>query len=74
MLEDNGKISIESSLAATKRVIGINSTVLLQGHLSGKEVVLDDRVYNERIRILKVYEYIILNGEIPVKYLSEYLV
>lgn len=73
MLEDNSKISIESSLSATKRVIGINSTVLLQGHLSGKEVVLDDRVYNERIRILKTYEYIILNGEIPVKYLSEYL-
>lgn len=73
ILEDNSVVSIEDSLATTRGVIGINSTVLLQGYLSDKKVILDNLVYNERIRILKTYEYIILSGKIPVKYLSEYL-
>lgn len=60
LLEDTYTVSLEDSLASTKYVVGVDSTVLLQGYLNGKCVVFDDLVYAHRIAILKSYGYILL--------------
>lgn len=60
LLEDPYSVSIENSLASTKYVLGVDSTVLLQGYLNEKCVVFDDLVYAHRLTILKSYGYILL--------------
>lgn len=70
LLEDPYSVSIEDSLASTKYVVGVDSTVLLQGYLNGKCVVFDDLVYAHRIAILKSYGYILLCEK---KYQKSYL-
>lgn len=73
MLEDDKSITIDKSLALTRYVIGVNSTVLLQGYFQGKGLVFDDIVYHDRINLLKEYGYILLCKEVPRKYLSGFL-
>jgi hypothetical protein len=70
-IEDNKKLSIDGSIASANYVIGISSTVLIQCVMSGREVILDDVIFEERYKKLKMLDYI-LNSK-PHKQLSELL-
>ena len=73
LLEDPYSVSLEDSLSSTKRIVGVDSTVLLQGYLNGKCVVFDDLVYAERLEVLIAYKYILLCRDIDKEFLSNYI-
>lgn len=64
-------IDIETSLSRTRGVIGIYSTVLYQGYLLGKEVLLDDLSNPTLFERLKGVDYLLIEKECQT--LSEYL-
>lgn len=68
-IENNAEVAIEESLVNAGSVIAVYSTVLYQGFLIGKRVILDDVVYKKRCDILKELKYIMMNK--PHAYLSE---
>lgn len=55
------EVSILESISNMEYAIGSFTTVLLQSHLSGKKVLLDDVTYKERYSQLKEYGYILAN-------------
>jgi hypothetical protein len=70
-IEDNKKLSIEESIASTNNVIGVSTTVLLQSVMSGRNVILDDVIYEEKYIKSKKLDFIIHSK--PHKKLSELL-
>lgn len=54
-------VSIEESLANTKNVISLYSTVLLQAYYSGINVVIDDFIYPQQYQKLNELKYILIN-------------
>lgn len=60
-IELPGKVTILESVCNMECAVGSFSTVLLQAHLSGKNILLDDVTYNKRYKQLKEYNYILAN-------------
>lgn len=60
-IENNAEVAIEDSLVNAGNVIAVYSTVLYQGFLIGKRVILDDVVYKRQCDILKDLKYIMMN-------------
>jgi hypothetical protein len=58
-IEDFRQIGIEESLANTKNVISIFSTVLYQAYMNGISVVLDDIVFKDYVSQLESRDYIL---------------
>ena len=59
---ENGKeISIERSILRTKNAISMYSTVLVQAHYNGTNVVIDDLTDPELIENLRSLKYMMLN-------------
>jgi hypothetical protein len=58
-IEDFREVGIEESLANTKNVIGLYTTVLYQAYMNGINVILDDIVYKNYLSRLKSRDYII---------------
>lgn len=63
LVENAREISIEDSLLHTRHAVSLHSTVLLQAHLNGIEVVLDDVTNPEHYRALKGLRFILLEYE-----------
>jgi hypothetical protein len=68
-IEDPHSVSIESSLVNTKSIIGLYSTVLLQGFMLEKEVILDNLIYEKEYEKLFSLRYILI--EKPHRNLSD---
>jgi len=60
-VESPCEVPFELSLATTNGVIALNSTVLFQAYMSGKEYVLDDISEPGKINKLREMQYIILS-------------
>lgn len=58
------EVSILESVSNMEHAVGSFTTVLLQAHLSGKKVLLDDVTYAERFQQLKEYDYILAKDDI----------
>ena len=41
-IEDSAKVSLKESLSNTKYVVGLNTTVLSEAYIEGKEIVIDN--------------------------------
>ena len=63
-IELPARVSILESVANTEYAVGSYTTVLLQAHLSGKKVLLDDVTYKDRFEKLKEFRYILAKDEI----------
>jgi len=63
--------TIEESLVNCRYVVGLYSTVLLQGYYIKKELILDDVVYGETLKKLYEYDYLLLSK--PYRLLSEFI-
>lgn len=59
-IEEAQNVSMEQSLASTKYVIGLNSTVLHEAYVEGREIVLDDISSPDDYVSLKARRYIML--------------
>lgn len=57
-------VSILESIANLEYAVGSFTTVLLQSHLSGKKVLLDDVTYRIRFEQLKEYGYILAKRDV----------
>lgn len=57
-------VNILESVSNMEYAAGSFTTVLLQAHLSGKKVLLDDVTYAERFKQIKEYDYILAKDEI----------
>lgn len=68
-IEDPEKCSINKSFCLTKRIVSLYSTVLYQGFLIGKEVIIDDITQKEKYNKLAQLKYIMINK--PHKNLSD---
>lgn len=64
-IENPSKVDTEVSIASSDYVIGSYSTVLLQGYLCGKGVLIDDITYKDRIEKQKKARYILMTVEGP---------
>lgn len=53
------KVNVSKSVASCEHVVGYSSTVLLQGYLNGRHVILDDIAYYEENAKLKEFRYIL---------------
>lgn len=60
-IEHPKEVSILESISNLEYAVGSFTTVLLQAHMSGKKVLLDDVTYKERYDQLKEYGYILAN-------------
>lgn len=58
------EVSIQESIANLEYAVGSYTTVLLQAHLSGKKVILNDVTFPKRFLQLKEYGYILANDNI----------
>lgn len=58
-IERPGKVSVSKSVASCEHVVGYNSTVLLQGYINGRHVILDDVAYFKENAMLKEFRYIL---------------
>lgn len=58
------EVSIQESIANLEYAVGSYTTVLLQAHLSGKKVILNDVTFPKRYLQLKEYGYILANDNI----------
>ena len=63
-IELTKEVSILESVSNMEYAVGSFTTVLLQAHLSGKKVLLDDVTYAERFKQLKEYDYILAKDDI----------
>ena len=54
-------VTIEESLVNCRYIVGLYSTVLLQGYYIKKEIILDDIVYGETLKNLYEYDYLLLS-------------
>jgi hypothetical protein len=61
IIEEPGSIHIEQSIQQTKRMASLYSTVLYQGYLAGKEVVIDDLSCPDKYSSLAKLKYIMLS-------------
>jgi len=71
LIEMPSEVSILESVANVDCAIGSYTTVLLQAHLSGKNVLLDDVTYKERYGQLVEYGYILSSDVENVNKLSD---
>jgi len=71
LIEMPSEVSIIDSVANLDSAIGSYTTVLLQAHLSGKNVLLDDVTYKERYGRLVEYGYILSGNMNNVNKLSD---
>lgn len=62
-LEESDSISISQSFGRTRSIIALYSTVLYQGFLNGKEVVIDDLSDKNKYEKLKTLKYIMISKE-----------
>lgn len=69
-IEYPSNVNIIDSVSNTSYAVGSYTTVLLQAHLAGVKVVLNDVTYRERYSQLKEYGYILANKN--VKKLSDF--
>lgn len=58
------EVSIQQSIANLEYAVGSYTTVLLQAHLSGKKVILNDVTFPKRYLKLKEYGYILAKDDI----------
>ena len=58
------EVSIQESIANLEYAVGSYTTVLLQAHLSGKKVILNDVTFPKRYLQLKEYGYILAKDDI----------
>lgn len=61
-VEFPNEVSILDSISNLDYAIGSFTTVLLQAHMSGKNIILDDVTYKNRFDQLKEYGYILSTG------------
>ena len=60
-IEDATSLSLHDSLARTKYVIGLQSTVLSEAYVEGKQIVLDDISDTEHYELLKAQKFIMFS-------------
>ena len=64
-IEDPFSVDIKESVSNLEYAIGSYTTVLLQAHIAGKQVLLDDVTYKKRYEQLLEFGYILndtING------------
>ena len=62
-IENPYNVTLAQSLESTKYICSLNSTVLYEGFLKGKKVILDDISNNSKFRLLKELGYIMIEKE-----------
>ncbi len=67
--ESTTEISLKESLGVTQYVVGLQSTVLSEAYIEGKEIVLDDISNNEHYELLELQKFNIFSK--PHRVLSE---
>lgn len=68
-LESVADVSLKESLGSTQYVIGLQSTVLSEAYIEGKEIVLDDVSNKEHFELLQLQKFNVFNK--PHRLLSE---
>lgn len=63
-IEYPANVNIIDSISNTSYAVGSYTTVLLQAHLAGVQVILNDVTYRERYNQLKEYGYILANKDV----------
>jgi len=61
VIENPQEVTIEDSFNSTKIIASLYSTVLYQGYISGKQIVVDDLTQVEKFEKLKKLNYIIFS-------------
>lgn len=62
-VEDTSLVSIKESIEKTNGIISLYSTVLLQGHLNNRNVIIDDLTSEENYKKLFEVDYIMLKKQ-----------
>lgn len=60
-VESPNKVTLQESLAYSKYIVGLQSTVLSEAFVEGKEIVLDDISNREHFEVLKLQKYNVFN-------------
>jgi hypothetical protein len=60
-IEDPIQVSLEKSIAQTRNIVSLFSTVLFQAYQSGKNIIIDDLSEPEKYQQLRDLKYIMIN-------------